>query len=195
MVLSSDHKYVALYGIETKLSYFDTAQLGKSTINFLTVSVITPTLAWSHNSQYFIACVDNELRIFDKFIQRYSFANLSNVGTIKFVDWARIETGGLNLTSVEIVDQPPNIITLSQNYPNPFNANTTIVYEIDHPAHVQLLIIDLLGREVSKLVDIRQNAGSYAVDWQANEVASGVYFYQLSLNGQMQPMRKMLLIK
>jgi hypothetical protein len=68
---------------------------------------------------------------------------------------------------------------LYQNYPNPFNPNTTIKYELPRSSVVKLSVYDLLGREVSLLVNERRDAGFHEVKFDASGLSSGVYFYRL----------------
>lgn len=74
----------------------------------------------------------------------------------------------------------PVSFNLMQNYPNPFNPTTTINYSLDKPGHIKLVIYDLLGREIKSLVDEYKDSGTYKVDFNAENLSSGVYFYQLS---------------
>ncbi len=85
---------------------------------------------------------------------------------------------------------------LSQNYPNPFNPSTKINYEIKSSGFVSLKVFDLLGKEVAQLVNEKQNAGSYVVDFNSSEfnLPSGIYFYTLNA-GEFKETRKMVLIK
>jgi hypothetical protein len=71
---------------------------------------------------------------------------------------------------------------LNQNYPNPFNPSTTIKYELPKSSMVRLNVYDILGREVSMLVNDRKNAGSYQVKFDGAGLSSGVYFYRLSVS-------------
>ena len=93
---------------------------------------------------------------------------------------------------------PPasNEFSLQQNYPNPFNPSTSIKFEI--PAGTQqnifLNIYDVLGREVSTLINEKLRSGTYEVNWDASQFASGVYFYQLTAEG-FSITKKMVLIK
>ena len=93
----------------------------------------------------------------------------------------------------------PTEFRLQQNYPNPFNPTTTIKYSIpDAGTHrgvsVQLKVYDVLGNEVSELVNEQKAPGSYKVDFDANNLSAGMYLYSLSLGGFTQT-KKMLLIK
>ena len=80
------------------------------------------------------------------------------------------------------VEDKGNIIDdfkLKQNYPNPFNPNTRIKYQIPNAGLVILKVYDILGKEVSKLVDEYKPAGNYEVEFDASSLPSGVYFYRL----------------
>jgi hypothetical protein len=84
--------------------------------------------------------------------------------------------------------------TLYQNYPNPFNPSTTIKYSIPELSKVKLTLFNLLGEEVTTLVDEERSAGNYSVEFNASNLPSGVYFYQL-MAGEYTSVKKMLLIK
>ena len=88
----------------------------------------------------------------------------------------------------------PQDYTLSQNYPNPFNPITNIQFSIPKTEFVSLKIYNLLGQKVTTLVDKKQPAGSYQVQWDASRFASGVYYYQLKVGDYVQT-RKMVLLK
>ena len=90
----------------------------------------------------------------------------------------------------------PDKFSLSQNYPNPFNPSTRINYEMRNAGFVTLKVFDLLGKEVATLVNEKQSAGSYAVDFNSSEFSlpSGIYFYTLNA-GEFTETRKMVLIK
>lgn len=74
----------------------------------------------------------------------------------------------------------PNVFALTQNYPNPFNPSTTIRYALPSPSNVKICIYDLLGREIAKLVNEEQSAGWKEVQWNADHVSSGIYFYKIT---------------
>ncbi len=77
--------------------------------------------------------------------------------------------------------KPPHMFALHQNYPNPFNPTTTINYDVAQKTLIRLKVFDLLGRELATLVDDVKEAGPYSVSFQANGLASGVYFYRLEM--------------
>lgn len=88
----------------------------------------------------------------------------------------------------------PNSFFLSQNYPNPFNPSTAINFSITKPGCVSLKVYDLMGHEVANLVDENLNAGSYKVNFDAKNLASGVYVYQIRTNNIISS-KKMVLVK
>ncbi|MEJ2634089.1 MAG: phosphodiester glycosidase family protein [Calditrichia bacterium] len=88
----------------------------------------------------------------------------------------------------------PREIQLYQNYPNPFNPNTKIRYKTQRNGMVLLEVYDLLGQRVCTLVNARQNAGVHTVNFEAGNLASGIYFYRL-LADQHAILRKMILMR
>jgi len=93
----------------------------------------------------------------------------------------------------------PEGFLLFQNYPNPFNPNTTIKFtipavETGHAPSVQLIVYDVLGNEIATLVNEEKPAGVYEIEWNADGLPSGVYFYQLKTDGFVET-RKMILMK
>ena len=83
---------------------------------------------------------------------------------------------------------------LMQNYPNPFNPTTEVRFVIGDVGFVSLKVFDVLGREVSTLVNERKQPGRYQVVWNGAGVSSGVYFYKLESNGRVE-MKRMILMK
>ncbi|HUI29826.1 MAG TPA: T9SS type A sorting domain-containing protein [Candidatus Acidoferrales bacterium] len=88
----------------------------------------------------------------------------------------------------------PDKVSLSQNYPNPFNPTTEIDYRLSTGCRVTLKLYDVLGREIRTLVDQRENAGSYTVEFDASQLSTGVYLVILRANGYL-AVRKISLIK
>ncbi len=87
----------------------------------------------------------------------------------------------------------PAGFTLEQNFPNPFNPTTLISYQLAAPSRVSLKVYDILGRQVSTLVDAVQSAGAHRVSFNGSDLPSGVYFYRLSTEGFAKTMRMVLL--
>jgi hypothetical protein len=88
----------------------------------------------------------------------------------------------------------PGDFQLFQNYPNPFNATTTIQFRLDRGDYVKLGIYDLAGREIKRLLSENMTAGIHSVHFAAQELPSGVYFYQVKMRN-LQMIQKMILIK
>ena len=102
-------------------------------------------------------------------------------------------TGGVFVN--QISSEIPERFSLYQNYPNPFNSQTTIKFDIKEKGNYSLVIYDCLGRKRDELFNEYLNAGSYSINYEGNELQSGVYFYRLSADGKAINTRKMLLIK
>lgn len=83
---------------------------------------------------------------------------------------------------------------LSQNSPNPFNPNTKIVYSIVQPSQVKLIVTNILGQVIETLVDEFRNKGTYEVNFNAENLSSGLYIYTLEA-GSTSISRKMTLLK
>ena len=104
-------------------------------------------------------------------------------------------SGAENFSNEIIVDiKVPDKFELQQNFPNPFNPSTLIQYQVPENTFVRLKVYDSLGKEISTLVNEQKNAGLYSVNFDAQELSSGVYFYTLYV-GDFITMKKMILIK
>lgn len=90
--------------------------------------------------------------------------------------------------------QTPSSYALLQNYPNPFNPSTTIQYSLPEETQVTIAIYNLLGREIKRLVDAYQPAGTHTVSFDATNLASGTYLYRIETPNYSST-RQMLLIK
>lgn len=93
-------------------------------------------------------------------------------------------------------NEAPSEYVLHQNYPNPFNPATTIKFSIPGKGIVSLKVYDVLGREVASLINnLELNGGTMTVDFDGSELSSGVYFYSLVVNDNIQATKKMILVK
>jgi hypothetical protein len=92
--------------------------------------------------------------------------------------WSIILTG-TGISDVEPVAGIPEVFELSQNYPNPFNPTTTVGFSIPVRSFVTLRIYNILGQEISTLVNNAQGAGNYRVQWSPDGIASGTYICRL----------------
>ena len=99
-----------------------------------------------------------------------------------------------DLVGVDDAAYLPTEYSLSQNYPNPFNPVTVIEYALPKSGEVRMIIYNLLGQEVARLVSGELDAGYHTVTWNASNVSSGIYFYRLQA-GEFTRTRKMVLLK
>lgn len=97
-------------------------------------------------------------------------------------------------TGVQDQGKVINKYSLDQNYPNPFNPTTTIKYSLAAKINVNLVIYNILGSKVAVLADGIQNAGEHEVQFNASELSSGIYLYELKA-GNFTQIRKMILLK
>jgi photosystem II stability/assembly factor-like uncharacterized protein len=102
--------------------------------------------------------------------------------------------GGNTIGVHQLSNEIPTNYLVSQNHPNPFNPKTNINFDITEKDNVKLTIFDVLGREITILVNQQLQPGSYKVDWDASNYPSGVYFYKLEA-GEFIQSKKMILIK
>ncbi len=123
---------------------------------------------------------------------------------IKFVDdykgWLLCDDGALfytinngGVTNIDKNDKFP-LHFYTKVYPNPFNTVTTIEYSIPKTGKVELTIYDMLGKKVETLVNEKQKAGEYKINFNASNLASGVYFYRL-VSGDFVQTLKMLFLQ
>lgn len=110
--------------------------------------------------------------------------------------------GTFNISVITDVTEKENYLakafSLSQNHPNPFNPMTSIEYYLPRSGEVSLVIYNLLGEEVARLVDGEMPSGSHTAVWNASNVSSGIYFYRLRAGppaGGFVQTRKMVLLK
>jgi hypothetical protein len=112
------------------------------------------------------------------------------------------DMGAFEYGALVIVDEPkvlPESFTLHQNYPNPFNPTTILRYNLPEQTKVTLTVYDMLGRQVTQLVNATQEAGYRSVQWNATDffgkpVSAGVYLYQIRA-GEFVQTKKMVLLK
>jgi hypothetical protein len=127
----------------------------------------------------------NTLHIFNNYI----YAGIQNQSM-----WRRPLAEIINDAS-PVNSEIPELYVLHQNYPNPFNPTTTISYKVKSYIVIKLSVYDILGKEISTLVNEKQMPGSYEVSWEGTGYPSGVYFYTLYADGQRIDTKKMVLKK
>lgn len=110
-------------------------------------------------------------------IMGQSVAGLAEVETIAKISFYEI-------VSVKNISEIAEGYSLSQNYPNPFNPKTNFEFSIPKSGHVNLSVYDLLGREVSVVVNQSMIPGTYKIEFDGSRFASGIYFYRLTVSDQ-----------
>lgn len=114
---------------------------------------------------------------------------------VKVSAWS--DTLSFTTTTVVSVEQGgnelPREFSLEQNYPNPFNPTTTIKYALPKASHVTIKVYNTLGAEVATLLDDRQSAGEYQIEWNAKDIASGLYVYRIKAGNFIQAKTLVLL--
>lgn len=128
--------------------------------------------------------------------QKYSFVDKNLISGKYTYRLKQIDFNGTFEYSKEIEVEiiSSNNFVLGQNYPNPFNPTTSIQYSIDRRQSVQLKVYDVLGNEIATLVNEEKPAGTYEIEFNGKDLASGVYFYRLK-SGNYQAMKKMILLR
>jgi CubicO group peptidase (beta-lactamase class C family)/uncharacterized lipoprotein YbaY len=111
-----------------------------------------------------------------------------------YVYWSEDTTVILAITGIEDQSLLPTAFNLKQNFPNPFNPSTTIKYSVPELSKVKLTVFNLLGEEIKTLVDEEKMPGSYELEFNSENIPSGVYFYQIKA-GEFTQTKKMILLK
>ena len=119
----------------------------------------------------------------------YRLKQIDLDGTFHFTDPVCV-----NVVTEAKENPVPKLFALQQNYPNPFNPNTRIGFQVTGYGRVNLAVFDVLGREVVTLVNEVKQPGLYTVQWDANGLASGVYFYRLQ-SGTFVAVRRLTIIR
>ncbi len=130
-------------------------------------------------------------------IDQYTFSDPANDG---YQLKPRMQSDFDNFVGTENGPEVPETYSLNQNYPNPFNPTTTISYALPFNSEVKLTVYNMLGKKVAELVNSTQNAGIHATSWNAANMPSGIYFYNIkmqSIDGKesFNNVRKMMLVK
>src|SRR4030095_12240895 len=127
----------------------------------------------------------------------YTVAGFTNTGTglTEYMTFNSIDGPCQNMVGIEgnggII---PDKFELKQNYPNPFNPQTTISFSLPEAGNVRIVVTDIQGREAVVIVNRFYTAGNHSVDFRADELSSGIYFYTLT-SGAFKDTKKMLLVK
>lgn len=150
--------------------------------------------------KYHLASIDYNIN--DKYIDsncvKFSLIDVMGATSSPVKD-AYIVAGGVLELMIKKSSEVVELVTLNQNYPNPFNPITTIKYSI--PANninglqkVELKVFDVLGNQITTLVDEVKTSGNYEVEFDASNLSSGIYFYCIN-SGKTLVSKKMMLMK
>ncbi|MCU0373616.1 MAG: T9SS type A sorting domain-containing protein [Ignavibacteria bacterium] len=221
----SDYPYSfnSVYFINSQTGYIacDSGRILKTTSAFSNFEVLTPRSLKNLSSIQFINSqtgwavgVDYSLQVLGLVMKTTNGGN----------NWSSYMTGGSWLYDVDFVNQQtgwacgwfgtilkstnggsvyaggnnttvPSEFVLSQNYPNPFNPSTIISYQLPITNFIKLAVYDITGKEVAVLVNEIKKAGFYETEYDGSNIASGIYYYQLSVDNKPLATKKMVLIK
>jgi hypothetical protein len=139
---------------------------------------------------------------YDLAVQFLPTADIDYTGSIMLIDNANGSRNHISLRgkgvgqtiSVDELGEIPTAYSLMQNYPNPFNPTTKIQYSLPEVSYVRLSVYNGMGQEMMQLVNENQSAGKYIVEFNAQSLPSGIYFYRLQ-NSKFVDTKKMLLLK
>ena len=134
---------------------------------------------------------------------------IPNILYVDFVNkrngWAYLGPQGVHTTNggdttfylpiQQISTEIPNDYKLFQNYPNPFNPNTNITYNIKSQSSVKIIVFNIQGKQITELINEKQTAGTYELNWDASAFSSGVYFYSLIIDDITTSTKKMIFLK
>jgi hypothetical protein len=125
----------------------------------------------------------------------YTDTDISETGTYYYRLKQMDNDGTYDYSEIVLVEASvPNSFHLSQNYPNPFNPFTKITYSVPQLSFIMLKVYDVLGNEITTLVNEEKPAGSYEVEIDGRKLSSGIYYYKIQANNFIKT-KKMLLLK
>ncbi len=165
------------YGFEIERMKVETRHASSLQLDWQTIGFVQGN---GNSNSVKIYSFTDENPIGDKL--RYRLKQIDNDGSISYSNEIEVELG------------IPNDFDLTQNYPNPFNPVTKIQYSLSNRQLVTLKIYDVLGNEVVNLINEYKEPGKYEIDFNANELSSGVYVYKLTA-GPYSASRKMVILK
>lgn len=157
----------------------------------------------SNLNLYFIDAENNKsIKLDESFSYQFNLNHAQKTDTNNLINCGMAPQKARNLSSdrFRITTEPlsnddlPEKVTLNQNYPNPFNPTTQITYQLPEQSEVQLHVYDMLGRQIETLVNETLQAGTHSVNFNAENLSSGVYLYRLQ-TGNSVLTRRLTLVK
>lgn len=170
--------------VSTLMTYANTSFGGGASLNIAPYQNYTYSWSGSYWDWYYGYVYYNGYQNYD-YTSNYGYG-VTDPGILP----SKLGEGNLLASDLEI----PNEFTLDQNYPNPFNPSTTINFAIPQSGNVVLKIFSVTGEEVATLINKQMTAGYHSVDFNASNLASGLYIYRLESNNNVKT-NKMLLMK
>jgi len=178
--LTSTYKSKTVFFINANTGWIGTKEDGTQTLKVLYTNNAGATWSWQPvTGQYSLFSIH--------FFDAYNGGMTGDYGAIYHTI-----NGGVAVNNISTIVPDKNY--LYKNYPNPFNPSTTIKFDVNKFSYVKLVIVDALGREVETIVNENLNEGTYTVNWNGMNKASGIYFYTLK-TGDFTETRKMMLLK
>lgn len=142
------------------------------TLNFIKkVSSPLKSISWESSDNFWTVFGDDNSTL-------WSAGNFNNIVT-------NIEQNKISNENFELM----------QNYPNPFNPSTTISFNLKNSGNVNLTVYNILGEVVETLINSNMNSGNHKINFNASDLASGIYIYRLSVNNSYTAIKKMILLK
>ena len=169
----------------TEMVYYITPEIGPNEIYIMDISTYNTILLFSYEGYFAVSICDIDYDMKDEILISEDDVEINH-----FEIWGDGTIG---------VDDNRNIQTpqfrLNQNYPNPFNPVTTINYQLEKSGYVELKIYNIQGQLIETLVNEKQNQGGHSVLWDAEGISSGMYFYEISVDGNLTAAKKAIHVK
>ncbi len=181
------------------------SELGRVNLNWITVQE-TNNIGWEVERSY--SKNKNKTFVWEKIgfvsgsgnsneLKKYTYLDdgIQQSGNYSYRLKQIDQNGMYNYSSiVEVEVGHPQKFNLYQNYPNPFNPSTTIKYEIPQQSNIIIKVFDVLGKEITTLLNEKRSPGRYQIEFSGSQLSSGVYFYQI-ITEKFTQTRRMILNK
>jgi photosystem II stability/assembly factor-like uncharacterized protein len=175
-----------IYGVGAYFQYLNNLSVKpiiyKSTNSGLNWGYQIPDTSFSIYNFSTVYSINNNVWCYDNYYNKGIFSPIGGDSTIYL---------GISQISNEV----PKEYELGQNYPNPFNATSNIKYKILKSSEVRIDVLDILGRNIQTLVNEKHSPGTYQVNFNGENLGSGIYFYQMLIDNKIVQTRRMILIK
>ena len=183
---------------ETKFSFYD---WDNGRIYHYSISTSADSILWdeivsddsSSSKEWTVNAINKNARFVKlTFLSNNSWAGLWEAQI--YGQDASTDTNNIS-TNIEDTKTAPKKYTLSQNYPNPFNPSTKINFTLANPGKVILEVYNILGEKVTTLIDREMSEGSHEINFNAANLASGIYVYRLNVDNKFSGTKKMMLLR